>query len=186
MRQIPPCEPTQLVAGDTVQWTKSLSDYLSSDGWTLSYRVVGAEQEITAADIDADANTSGGWDVTIPAAASVLAQGTYRLIGFVAKASTSERYVIHDEAIRVDPDVAAGALDSILTDNQRTLAAIEARLAGRVASDQESVAIDGTALTRIPIAELASLRGVYAARVWRELHPGRSNPVHAMRFTRAR
>lgn len=152
----------------------------------LSYRVTGADQEIAPADINAPANTTGGWDVTIPAAVSVLPQGTYRLIGFVTNATTSERYVVHNDAIRVDPDVASGSLDSIVTDNQRTLAAIEARLAGRVTADQESVQIDGTALTRIAIEKLMTLRGIYAARVWRELHPGQSNPSHELRFVRAR
>lgn len=33
---VPSAEPSSFVAGDTVVWTKSLSDYLPSD-WTLSY-----------------------------------------------------------------------------------------------------------------------------------------------------
>lgn len=185
-REIPPYEPHQFVAGDTVSWTKSLSDYPTSDGWTLHYRIVGVEEEIPDANIDASENTFGGWDVVIAAADSSLDAGAYRIIGWVVSGDASQRHTIYDGTVTVLADVASVSAADLQTPNQKILAAIDARLAGRITADQESVQIDGTSLVRIPIKDLATLRGVYSAKVWREFNPGRSNPSHELRFVRAR
>lgn len=171
-----------------MHFTKSLPDYSPADGWALSYRVVG--------DVDGDAvepsvvtvtAVDAGWDVAIPARATAgLRGGTHRLFGWVTNAGTGERVVIHDERITVTPNVAAVVPSELLTGNQRILAAIDARLEGRVTGDQESVMINGTSLTRIPIEKLSTLRGVYAAKVWQEKHPDESHPRHLVRFGRVR
>jgi hypothetical protein len=185
--QIPSCEPQEIVAGDTVLWTKSLADFLPSDGWALKYRLTNApaNAEITAANIVATANAAGYWDVVIAAASTSVAAGTWRLIGWVLLAS-GERHVVYDDVLSVLPDAAAATPANLLTPNERILAAIDARLLGRVTADQETVQVNGSALTRIPIQELSVLRGVYAAKVWREKHQDVSNPVHRMRFRSAR
>lgn len=186
MREIPPCEPHQFVAGDTVQWTKSLSDYPASDGWALHYRIVGVEEEIPDASIAAIANASSGWDVSIPFGNSSLDAGAYRIIGWVVSGDNTQRFTVYDSTVTVLADVATVSPTDLQTPNQKILAAIDARMAGRITADQESVQIDGTSLVRIPIKDLATLRGVYAAKVWRDLNPGRSNPSHELRFVRAR
>lgn len=182
--QIPSCEPDAFVAGDTLQWSKSLADFSSSDGWALSYRFVGEQATIDAANIAAVPNAAGGWDVSITAANSITPPGVYRLIGFVTLAG--ERHTVVDKAIEAFPNLATGTAGSLQTPNEIILAAIDARMLGRLTADQEHVQINGTALTRIPIEKLAALRGVYASKVWRERHPGVSYPSHAMRFSRAR
>ena len=47
---IPTKEPLTIRAGDTIKWTKSLDDYIASDGWTLSYsfRGTGGMIDITS------------------------------------------------------------------------------------------------------------------------------------------
>ena len=51
--EIPTTEPTSIIAGDTLAWTKSLADYEASL-WTLTYYLRGpSAQTITA-------TTSGG------------------------------------------------------------------------------------------------------------------------------
>jgi hypothetical protein len=184
--EIRPHEPEQFVAGDTVLWTKSLDDFAPSDGWTLSYRFVGAAEEIAATAVVATANTIGGWDVAIAAVDSDVAPGVYRLIGYVSNAGTGARHTVVDETVTIAANLATGTPASLQSDNENILAAIDARMSGRITADQESVAINGTQITRIPIEKLATLRGIYAARVWREQNPGRSNPSHALRFRHAR
>lgn len=186
LRDIPSCEPHQFVAGDTVQWTKSLSDYPASDGWALHYRIVGVTEEIADANISVMANVSGGWDVSISAAASSIDAGACRITGWVTSGDASERHTVYDGTITALADIASVSPGDLQTPNQKILAAIDARMAGRITADQESVQIDGTSLVRIPIEKLATLRGIYSARVWRDLNPDRSNPAHELRFVRAR
>jgi hypothetical protein len=184
---IPSCEPSQFVAGDTVQWTKSLADFVPSDGWTLKYRftnpIVGAE--IAAANVACTPNAAGYWDVSVSAANSLVAAGVWRLIGWVSNVA-GERHVIFDEEMTILADATTVSPTGLLTPNERILIAIAARLEGRVTADQEQVQINGTAITRIPIEKLSALRGIYEGKVWREQNQTRSYPVHKMRFTRAR
>ena len=35
-------EPTQIRAGDTIKWKRSVDDYKASDGWTLKYAFRGS------------------------------------------------------------------------------------------------------------------------------------------------
>ena len=42
-------EPTQIRAGDTIEWKRSIDDYKASDGWTLKYAYFGMEYPKTAA-----------------------------------------------------------------------------------------------------------------------------------------
>lgn len=188
MLQIPTCEPRSFIAGDTVQWTKPLSDFLPSDGWALKYRMTNAMAgaEITAANIVATPNAAGYWDVALAAADSSVAAGVWRLIGWVVLAATGERHTIYDETVNVFADAATATPAALQTDNEKTLAAIDARLSGRMTADQEQVQINGTAITRIPIKDLRAMRGSYAAAVWREQNPDVSNPRHIVRFTHAR
>lgn len=183
-----------MIAGDTVQWTKSLPDFLSSAGWTLSYRLFGSTgspaappQSLPPTAIVTTANTSGGFDVVItPTAwAQLFINGdTCRLMGWVTNVA-GERHTVYEGNCIVTPNVALGGLKAFQTPNQRILAAIDARLEDRMTADQESVQINGTMLTRIPIEKLAALRGAYVVRVWRDLNPGRSFPSHEIRFRNA-
>ena len=64
---IPSVEPTAIIAGDTLAWTKSLADYPASAAWVLKYRLINA-----ASKIDITATTSGA-DHLVSVAAAVTA-----------------------------------------------------------------------------------------------------------------
>lgn len=49
---------------------------------------------------------------------------------------------------------------------ERMLAAIEARLEGRISSDHQRYTVDGRSLDRIPILELQALRDKYRREVY--------------------
>lgn len=186
--QIPSCEPRSFVAGDSVLWTKSLADYRPADGWTLAYRLTNAilGAEIAAAKIVATADTTNQfWNVAIAPADSAVSSGEWRLIGVVTLTATGERHTVFDAVIEVLANAMTIPAASLLTYNEQVLAAIDARVLGRATADQEKIQINGTALERIPIEKLGVLRGQFAAKVWHEQNPGRSNPVHKMRFGHA-
>lgn len=41
MADIPETEPTEIIAGDTLRWNKTLTDYPADDGWVLKYSLRG-------------------------------------------------------------------------------------------------------------------------------------------------
>jgi hypothetical protein len=101
---IPTTEPAVVTAGDTIAWTRSLSDYAASSGWTLKYRLINAagKIDITASASGADhavsvsAATSAGWTA-----------GTYAWQAYVEK--SGERYTVGTGSIVVKPNLAAQA-----------------------------------------------------------------------------
>lgn len=59
-------EPSRLTAGDTLAWTRTLTDYPASAGWVLKYRLINA-----AGKIDITASASGAdHAISVPAATS--------------------------------------------------------------------------------------------------------------------
>lgn len=104
MATIPTKEPASVTAGDTLAWTKSLTDYPASAGWTLKYRLINATSKI-----DIIAAASGAdHTVTVPAATSVAyVAGWYDWQAFVEKAA--ERYTIGSGRIQILPNLAGVA-----------------------------------------------------------------------------
>lgn len=98
---IPTSEPTRIRAGDTLSWTKSLSDY-PADTWALHYRIWNASSkyDITASADGADHLVS----VTAATSATYVA-GDYQWTSWVT--SGAERYTISAGRITILPDIAA-------------------------------------------------------------------------------
>lgn len=47
MLTIPTQEPSSVIAGDTVKWLKSLSDFSAANGWSLTYQLINKNHKIT-------------------------------------------------------------------------------------------------------------------------------------------
>jgi hypothetical protein len=162
---IPNREPTELTAGDTWRWNRSLSSYPASDGWTLAYSLSGAHETVLTLTA---APAGNGYEVRASATETAeFTPGAYRMVGHVSK--DGDRFPVYTGSLYVHPDPAAAV--PALSHDERTLAIIDARLEGRFTRDMESYAIEGQAVTRIPIAELVRLQGIYRARVERARHP---------------
>lgn len=152
-----------ITAGDTLDFTTSVPDYPASDGWTLKYRL-SPRASGTAIDLTASAN-GDDYDVTASATTSAgWAAGFYTWSAFVEKAG--ERYTVDrgQLEIRAASSTLAAGYDG-RTHAQTVLDAIEAVLENRATLDQESYAINGRSLKRMPIADLLKLRQVYRAEV---------------------
>lgn len=97
---IPTTEPTTIIAGDTLAWTKEVDDY-SPATWTLTYYLRGPGGAFTIA-------ATGSTTFAVSIAAAVTATyvpGDYKLYGFVT--SGAERYKVHESDVTVLPNVAA-------------------------------------------------------------------------------
>lgn len=101
MADIPTTEPASVVAGDTITWQKTFSDY-PAPTWTLKYRLLNSAGKIditaTASGTDylvsVSSTTSAGW-----------AAGNYDYLAWLEKAG--ERFSVESGRITVRPNLAA-------------------------------------------------------------------------------
>lgn len=167
--QIPLKEPSEFVAGDTVQWNrKDLSgDYPANGGWTLRYYFYGPKGAIP---VDATAD-GADFSVTISAETSAaFVPGDYKIKGFVAHAGNAIRRIIYDNALKITEDP-ANVSDAGLDNRSHAkvcLDAIEAVLEGRATRSDRSYTIAGRQTEHYTFEDLIKMRDYYAAIVARE------------------
>lgn len=130
---IPKVEPTELVCGTTVKWTKDLSNHYPADeGWTLTYYFRGPTRFDKAATGDGRnfAITLSATDTSDQGATPNFAAGRYTLVGRVSK--SSEVFQVYSGILDVERDpnfIAAG--EDLRTQAKRILDAhLEAYEAG--------------------------------------------------------
>lgn len=94
-------EPSRVTAGDTIAWTKSLTDYPASAGWVLSYSL-----RSLLGSIDFSASASGDDHVVSQSAATsaVWKAGTYAWQSYVTKGA--ERHTVGSGQIIIDANFA--------------------------------------------------------------------------------
>jgi hypothetical protein len=149
---VPSIEPTQLTAGDTATWTHADGDHLPSDGWVLSYALLGAEKLVWSSGwVTDDGNT---YTVTIPAAStSPLAAGTYELTRFYTLALVRDSVVLPSVAILANPaNVAAGASRAAVIEQR--IAVLQATLDGRATDGMMGYTVNGRQVQYLSPREL--------------------------------
>lgn len=157
---IPTQEPTEFISGETVKWTKSLSDYPAST-WTLTYDFVNA-----SASFDATVTASGDdYSVVIPESAAP-SSGVYWWQAWVE--SGSEKYVVDSGSVEVKPKLSAGTAQDVRSFARKALAEIEAALLLRVESGHLSMSIGGRSVSWESPGELYALRDKFRSEVRRE------------------
>jgi hypothetical protein len=181
-RSVPTTEPDFLIAGDSWSWTKTLSDYPPSEGWTLHYSFRGAS---ALADADVVATTSGsGYSVVVDKTkTALLTAGAYKWQSYVTNVG-GERYTVETGIVTVIAALSALIGSQGQTHVERVLAKIEAEIEARITgtgSTHESYSVNGRAISKTSLENLVKLRGVYAAKVARLNNPGRlGTPVLAV------
>lgn len=162
-------EPTELVVGDRVQWTKSLTDYpATAENWTLTYylraNLPGGQINITA--------SASGQDFAVDVAPSTTADwtpGTYHWEAYVSKSGS--RYKVGNGTISIKPDFSAIELPyDGRTHARKTLDALNAVIEGRATSDVQRYVLQavGRSVDKLPIADLLKFRDYYLAEVKKE------------------
>lgn len=163
--EIPTKEPSAFTAGDTVKWKRAnlSGDYPATGGWTLKYYLYGPEG-VQAVDAVAD---GVNFAVTITAlVSSAFVAGDYAIKGFVTKTATSERYLVYENSLTVNPDP-ANINDATETRShaKKCLDAIEAVLEGRATRSDRSYTIAGRQTEHYTFEDLMKLRDYYAGKV---------------------
>lgn len=167
--EIPTIEPTELVVGDSLQWTKSLSDYpATSGGWTLTYylraNLPSGQINLTAtavADIFAV-------DV-LPAVTSTWTPGDYVWEAYVSKSAVRRK--VGSGSLKILPDFSAIELPyDGRTLAKKTLDSIELVIAGRANTDIQRYVMQavGRSIDKMPIKELLAFRDYYLGEVKKE------------------
>ncbi len=163
---IPTTEPSSFVAGDTVKWTKSVSDYLPADGWVLTYALVLAadQQTITATD-----NGDGTHLATITAANSAnYTAGIYYWQAYAT--SGTERHQVGEGRVEVKENFAAQTSGYDAKSHVRTvLDALEATIEGKASKDQLSYTVAGRSLANMLPGDLIKWKNHYEILYRQEL-----------------
>ncbi len=172
---VPETEPIELVAGDTWTWKRSLSDYLPSGGWVLTYALVktSVRIQITASNsndehlVEVAATTTAGY-----------AAGDYAWQSYVTKAATSERYKFESGIIKILPNFATASTGyDDRSHAKKVLDALEATILGKASKDQLSYSIAGRSIERMAPSELLKWRDHYKAEFnAEERRAGRKKP----------
>jgi hypothetical protein len=163
MPDIPTAVPASVNAGDTIQWTRSISDYPASSGWALSYVLINAAGKISIAGSASGADFA----VTVAAATSALwTPGTYDWREQVSKAG--EVFTTGSGRITVAPSFTTNATLDNRSKARQDLEMIDARLGGSTLNLVAEYEIAGRRVKNYSIDELLVLRDRYAGMVAKE------------------
>lgn len=155
-------EPTSVYAGDTVAWTKTLSEYPASL-WTLTYSLVRDGGSIT---ITATASGDAHAVSVAKATTATWLPAEYTWTAYVSDATN--RFTVETGTIRIKANPAAGGYDS-RSQAKRTLDAVNALLEGRAGSDVSSYSIGGRSVSKMPVTELLTWKSRLEAEYAREV-----------------
>ena len=162
---IPTTEPTTFAKGETVKWTRSLSDYSAADGWQLDYYIRGPQY------LDVTATTSGSsFAVTISATETAnLDAGFYWWEARVSK--SGEVYKVDSGTLQVKVDLSmesAGYEGGSIA--RRALKSIESVILNRATRDDLNYTLPGVGMSvgKIPPEELLKWYDYFKAEVKRE------------------
>lgn len=159
--------PDVIRAGETIQYTRSVQDYLASDGWTLAVALRGIQ--IANGTVTTNANGKD-FDVVFSAAMTgALAAGNYQWLERVTKAG--ESHDVGNSVLVVLQNLITAAAGDGQTLNEKLLALVETRLSGRITEDMEQFSIAGRAISRIPFEELLKIRTSLRFAVWQDANP---------------
>lgn len=153
--------PAELVAGDTWEWTRSLSDYPATTHSAVWY----FENKDAVFSVSATPSGSDFAGSATAASTGAYQAGTYRWRLVVTRTADSARYSVETGVVEVLADPAAAGKMDWRSHARRTLDAIEAVIEGRAAVDQMAVTLNGRSLSRTPIADLLLLRDRYRREV---------------------
>jgi hypothetical protein len=166
-------EPTTIIAGDFVTWSRSLPDY-PAPLYVLSYAIVGSAgtMAVTASadgtdhliEIEGDSQTGP------PAVVGTedWAAGLYRWTAYVTEVATSRRTTIGTGSLTVEADPATQSATDTRSHARKVVDELERILESPKKLAQQSVTVDGKTLQWRDIDQLHSLLSKYRADVQRE------------------
>jgi len=155
--------PSSIVAGTTVKWTSTWSDYPADSGWTLTVYIAGT-QVLNSGNGKAGVANGKSFDFTLAVADTAsFAQGPYHWVEIASKAG--EEFPVASGQIEVLLNLKGAAAGAAQTTDEKALAAIELFLAGNAPTDIRSYQIAGRSVERWTRQELIGWRAYYEGRV---------------------
>lgn len=106
-----------------------------------------------------------------PAQTALAAPGVYAWVEILTRPEDGARWTGAEGRVEVSPDPAGSAGD-MRSRAERILAAIDARIEGRITADCDAYTIEGRSITRTPVDVLMRVRGIYARQVAAECGHG--------------
>jgi hypothetical protein len=178
---IPDVVPDHFPAGTTVKYTRSFGDFQPSDGWAYAIYLNGLTQKFSKAATILDNIFQIQFD---PSDTASLNPGPFRYAERLTNSVSGDVYdITGDElVINIEPNVATAAAGAFNTWEERTLVIVEAAIAGRLTSDIQAYQIAGRSVSKIPIAELRTIRGELKAALWRQNNPGQLGIPYRAQF----
>lgn len=185
---IPDLVPDHFPAGTTVKFTRTLDDFLPSDGWSYTIYLNGLTQKFSKA---ATILATNVFQIEfVPADTAALVPGPYRYAerlvndGSVDSTLAGETYdITGDElVIVIEPNVASAAAGAFNTWEEQALVVVEAALSGRLTSGIQAYQIAGRSVSKMTVTELRETRGLLRAAIWRQQHPGQLGVPYRVTF----
>ena len=164
----PTSEPKTLIVGDRWVWSRTLSDYPTSD-YALSYHCRREGDGLNSSAIAINATVSGG-DFIIEvgqATTQTYQPGRYHWQAYITRNSDGER-ITYTNGLFVLKNNLANDISDPQSHARICLANINAVLENRATKDQESYSIGGRALSRTPLPELMKFKKYYLAEIEKE------------------
>jgi hypothetical protein len=159
---IPNYEPSRFVAGETVTWEKSLSDFSASDGWVLKYFLRGPSR----LDITCTADSNNHVATIAPVDSAKLKPGRYYLQGRVEL--NGEKHIITPEMLELEIapglDAESANFDG-RSQAERIVAELDALIEKTLPGDRAEYTIDNQHKRHYSRDELMRLRNVYQQKV---------------------
>ena len=140
--------PDSFPAGTTVKYTRAVSDYPATSGWTLKLILAGPSALTVTA-----AASGGDYAVTVTAAQSAaLLAGIYRWAEEVNKAG--DVYRVGDGTVSVEPNMNTAAAGDLQSEDEKQLVLVNARIAEIHAKGISSYSIDGVTVNKVELRDL--------------------------------
>jgi hypothetical protein len=162
---IPECEPSQFRAGDTLQFSRSLSDYPANAGWQINYSF----RSTTPSPIDFSSTPSGTDHlVTVPAATTAgWLPGIYIGVGVVTdgtfvKTIWSGQLTVLQNLAAVQPGT------DLRSQNRKILDFINCMIEKKAGNPLKSSTVEGTTFTWADWTDLLPLQSLYQVKVRNE------------------
>ena len=163
-------EPTIIFAGDKVEWTESLSDYLPSAGWTLKYILINSLNRYTFESV-ADGNSH---DITLTNATTAdWVFGDYILQSYVEHTDGTIE-TISRISVTIKQNLITATTYDFRTHAKKTLDAINTAIEGIASQEVLSMQIttrggSSKALQFLTMAEMIQAKNYYESLVNSEL-----------------
>lgn len=161
--EVPTIEPLEIRAGDTVQWTRAISDYPATT-WTLTYHLKGPKNLSFSATAD-----GSDFAVTISAATTApLPAGDYWLFGRVTDGTSV--VTVYEGSVKVTPDI-AGSEDGYdgRSHNRKCRDMLRGMMEGVAPHPEVAYTLFGDrSVTLMPVADRLKLLAYYEQQVANE------------------